>query len=283
MTQTVTQPAGDVRVSYAGTVRSEWIKLWSLRSNVVMVALIVIAMLGLCTLVTLVNGHLAPTPFGGGAATDYPDLTDLSLAGAGLAELVAGVFGVLVVTNEYATGMIRATFTAQPRRLSVLSAKLLVCASTFLSLNVVLCFASFFLGQALSGSTPWVPHPATISEPHVLREILTTACYETLILLLGMGLGWIIRNTAGALASLFGLQLVLPVIVFAIPSETLRRIGRALPSPLPGESGFSMTHIHDLTGVLTHPFVWWVGALVVLTYVVVASVIGAFVVTRRDA
>ena len=128
------------------------------------------------------------------------DPTLVSLRGVFLAQLAVGVLGVLVITGEYSTGMIRSSIAAVSHRLPVLVAKALVFAVTSLVVTVPSAFVAFLLGQQALSSTHL---QASLSTPHAVRAIIGAGLYLTLIGLLAAGLGFLIRNTAGAIAALW--------------------------------------------------------------------------------
>lgn len=267
MTATV---LGDVRVTQARVVRSEWTKLRSLRSSGFSLALAVVFILGLAALVpAVIAAHWPPR--------DPADLlsfdpTRVSLAGVFLAQLAIGVLGVLLVTGEYATGTIRATFAAVPRRLPVLWAKAFVFAVTALVVTVPAVIAAFLIGQSILSSQ----HIETsLSQPGVLRAVVGTAVYLTGIGVLGLALGALLRNTAGAIATLFGALFVLPVVVHFLPSSWSDAINKYLPS----ETGQAITRVHPEPHTLSP----WVGLLVFGCYLAVALAAAAVTLRRRDA
>ncbi len=187
-------------------IKSEWIKLRSLRSTFWSFLTAGAFVIGLGLLFASVEAHNL-----NGANTIGPgfDVTQVTLRGAFLAQLAIGVLGVMAVTGEYSTGMIRATMSAVPRRLPVLWAKLAVFAATVFVLMGISVLIAFEIGQAVLANTH---HSATLSSPGALRAVIGTALYLSVLALLAIGLGFLIRNTAGAIAALFGLLLVLPIL-----------------------------------------------------------------------
>ena len=204
-------------------LRSEWTKLWSLRSTRWSLLFAVIAMAGLGVLIAAVSmgrwSHLSPHE----RATF--DSIDRSLGGYHLAQLAIGVLGVLVISGEYSTGMIRSSLMAVPRRLPVLWAKIAVFASVTFVLMLASAFVAFFVAQAIL-----TEHHVnvTLGHPHALRTLVGTVLFMTVTGILCVALGTIIRSTAGAIATFAGLLFVLPGIVDILPSE----IGE-LDQPLP--------------------------------------------------
>jgi hypothetical protein len=195
---------------------------------------------------------------------------DRSLTGYHLAQLAVGVLGVLLISGEYATGMIRATFAAVPHRLPVLWAKAALYAVVTFVLMLIAAFAAFLGGQQFLSS-----HGTTLSATHALRDVIGVAGYLTLIGVLAVALGFIIRSTAGGIATLFGLLLVLPGIGQVLPTSWQLH---TLPY-LPSNAGASMFTESTDPGSLSAG-----GGLFVLCLWVVAGLVGAAVlVKRRDA
>src|SRR5674476_144697 len=127
------------------------------------------------------------------------------------------------MTGEYATGINRATFGAVPRRLPVLWAKAIVYAGVALVMMLLATFIAFLGGQAaLSGKHL----QTTLSHPGVTRAVIGAALYLTVVGLFGLALGALIRSTAGGIATLFGLLLVLPLIVHFLPESWSRDISK---------------------------------------------------------
>jgi ABC-2 type transport system permease protein len=200
-------------------VRSEWIKLTTLRSTTIAFAAAVAAMIGFGALLSWdAVGQWADMSR---AERRSVAVEELVLAGRFLAQLAIGVVAVMAITGEYATGMIRATLAAVPRRLPVLWAKLGLYAAVTLGLMLVASFASFFAGNALLAER-WDFH---LSDPGVLRSVFGAAISLTAVCLLGTALGFMLRNTAGAISTLFGILMVLPIVGEFVPA-----LARYLPT-----------------------------------------------------
>ena len=141
-------------------------------------------------------------------------------------ELVIAVTGVLVITSEYGTRMIGTSLAAMPRRGVLYAAKAAVLACVTLAVALVTSFASFFAGQVALAST----HAgASITSPGTLRAVLLTAIFVTCWALLGFSLGAVIRHTAGAIAGLFGLVFVVPLVLNVLPKSAQNDLVRWLP------------------------------------------------------
>jgi ABC-type transport system involved in multi-copper enzyme maturation permease subunit len=193
----------DGDVTFPRVVASEWSKLWTLRSTPLVIVAAMLAMVAFGAII----GHNTRHPAGLGPE----DLVaSRPLQGYYLGQLLIGSLGALVVSGEYSSGMIRATFAAVPRRLPVLLAKLFVFTVIVASAMVVASIAAFFVAQAfLSGYRPTY----ALSDPDVLRVVIGTGVYLSLIGLLGGAIAWIVRSTPGALGMLCALSLVLPVLL----------------------------------------------------------------------
>ena len=153
------------------------------------------------------------------------DAVGTSLGGARFTEFAIGVLGVLFVTGEYGTGMIRSTLTAVPKRLPVLWAKLIVVGSVSLMLTEIASFAGYFIGQATLAT-----HSVALSSDGALRAVIGTGLYLTVVALIGVELGFIIRSTAGGIAALVAILLVLPGVVSILPQSWQDTISPYLPS-----------------------------------------------------
>jgi ABC-2 type transport system permease protein len=195
-----------IAVTPRRVVRSEWIKLATLRSTTITFGVAVVAMIGISVLIAwaTVGNWATMSP----ADRQSVAVEEVVLSGRFLAQLAIGVVGVMAITGEYATGMIRATLAAVPSRLPVLWAKLGIYAGVTFALMVVASFAAFFAGNAVLAEH-WDFH---LSDPGVLRCVFGAAISLTLICLLGTALGFIVRNTAGAISTLFAILMVLPIL-----------------------------------------------------------------------
>jgi ABC-2 type transport system permease protein len=241
-------------------LNSEWNKLRSVRSTYWSLLVAVAAMIGLGALITANQSSTHIAGF---------DPVSTSLAGVLLAQLAIGVLGVLVVTSEYSTGMIRTTFVAGPQRRTVIAAKAVVFGAVAFIVGTVASFITFFEGQALQGH-----YGVSISAPGALRSVIGVGLYLGLLGVFAVGLGTIIRNTAGAIAALFAMILVLPAVFQALPSS----IRDAVDKFLPGNAGQSIFHTIRDTSTLPP----WIGLAVFALYAATALTIGLVVVRRRD-
>jgi ABC-2 type transport system permease protein len=258
------------RVTQAHVLRSEWTKLWSLRSTRWSLLFAVISMAGLGVLIAAVSmgrwSHLSP-----GDRASF-DSIDRSLGGYHLAQLAIGVLGVLVISGEYSTGMIRSSLMAVPRRLPVLWAKIAVFASVTFVLMLASALIAFFAAQSI-----FTEHHVnvTLSHPHALRTLVGTVLFMTVTGVLCVALGTIIRSTAGAIATFAGLLFVLPGIVDILPGEIGESINPYLPSSAGGAIAKAIPDPHTLSP--------WGGFALYCAYTIVLLAIAAYLLVRRDA
>jgi ABC-2 type transport system permease protein len=202
--------------------RSEWIKLCTVRSTYWTLLLTVVGMAGFGALLTAAYARHYSA-----AARRAFDPAAYSLSGFFLAQLAISVLGVTFITSEYATGSIRSTFTAAPQRVCVLAAKTAGFGAVAAATGIVSSFAAFFTGQALLAGKGI---GTTIGGPGSLRSVIGAGLYLAVLGLLALGLGTLIRRTAGGIAAIVGLVIILPVLVQGLPSAWQAAISRYLPS-----------------------------------------------------
>jgi ABC-2 type transport system permease protein len=199
-------------------IRSEWTKLRTVRSTYWSTIAAVVIAIGLCALVCLGNStHNASAP---------SDPAGTSLAGMFLAQVAFAIVGVLAMSAEYSTGMIRTTLAAVPQRGYVLAGKAIVLGISAFVLVTATAFASFFVGQSILGRRHF---DIGLGAPGVLRVIIGAGLYTTVLVLLAMALAAILRNTAGTITAVIGLIFVLPIIIVLLPLRWQNDIGRYTP------------------------------------------------------
>jgi ABC-2 type transport system permease protein len=262
---------GPGRATVGTALSSEWIKIRSLRSTWWALFATVVIIAGLGTLFSALRAHRY-NQVGGGDFELLLDPTQVSLRGIFLGQLAVGVLGVLVVSGEYATGMIRASLTAHPRRWPVLVAKAVVLGVVTLVVTEAASFAAFTLGQIALASTH---HQASFATHNAVRACFGAGVYLTLIALLGAGLGFALRSTAGGIATLVGIVLILPLLAQALPTPYSTDVTKYLPLTAGGQ--IIATHV-DPTALGP-----WAGIAVVAGYAAAALVAGLAVLRSRDA
>jgi ABC-2 type transport system permease protein len=195
---------------------------------------------------------------------------EVNLAGVQLAQLALGVLGVLVITAEYSTGMIRASFTAVPKRMPVLWGKAIVYGLTLLGLMIPSVLVAFLVGESLFSR-----HHINIpfSHPGVARAVFGAALYLTVVGLFGLGLGAIVRNTAGGIAAFAAIMFVLPPLMNVLPTSWNNAASPYLPLAA-GESIMSITSGNHLSP--------WAGFALFCGYAAAAIAVAAVLLVRRD-
>jgi ABC-2 type transport system permease protein len=256
-------PAG--HYLFRHVARMEWIKLRSLRSTWWTLAITAAGAVAMAITIGLNTRNISG------------DLTNNALAGVVPGLLLTGVLGVLVMTGEYTSGMIRATLTAIPRRPLLLAAKAAVFGAVALAVGEAASFTAFFAGGA--ALRHGIPAP-TLSQPGVLRAVVLAGTSYCLIGLIGLGLGAIIRHTAAAIAVLAGGVYLVAQIIGAASHALMAYmpiliIGNSLTTTKPESCGGVAQCPHFLSP--------WAGLAVLCLYAAVALAIGGWLLVRRDA
>jgi ABC-2 type transport system permease protein len=265
----VTQPTGGAAAHTVEVLASEWWKLRTVRST--LWTLTAVTVFNVTTAAVL--GIVLPRSLSTRQQAGMSDPVRLSLGGLHLSQVAIGVLGVLVVTSEYSSGMIRATLAAVPARRLVLSAKVAVLALLAMVAGLATCFGAYFAFQVLlpGGSPLGVP----LSDPGVVRAVAGAGLYLAALALLGLGLGVILRSSAGAIAGLFGLLFVPSLIMALLPASWQDTAGRYLPMNA-AESAYTVHH-------QAHTLAPWTGLGVFCAYAAAALVTGFVLIGRRDA
>ena len=264
------QAAVPLQVRLRATARSEWVKFWSVRSGP--------ATLAATALFVLVGGisfaasyrHSWPTMSVGDKAAFDPVYE--SLIGITLAQLLVGALGVLTVTGEYTSGLIRGTFLATPQRAQVLAVKALIFTVVIWAWCTTLSFVVFFIGQGLLSPAKHV----AIGDRGVLTAVFGGGLYLTLIGLFGLFIGVLLRRTAAALIALFVVVLVLPIVAVLVLPGTLRS---EVSEYLPSNAGGQIWKLLDGGAYMLGP---WQGFGVLCGYVAVTAVAALVAIQRRD-
>ncbi len=242
-------------------LRSEWAKIRSVRSTYWSLAAAVAAVIG--------YGAINSASHAGARhGTFAPVLT--SLSGVLFAQLAIGVLGVLVITTEYSTGMIRATFAAAPQRHSVIIAKAGVLGAAAFAVGTVASLIAFLAGQAIMGA-----NGVSLTSPGALRSVIGIGLYLGLLGIFAVALGTIIRRSTGAIAALIGLILILPAVLVTLPASIQDTVVKFLPGNA-GQAIFT-------TGQDTSTLAPWAGLVVFALYAAAALALALVLLRRRDA
>jgi ABC-type transport system involved in multi-copper enzyme maturation permease subunit len=256
-------------------IAAEWLKVRSVRSSYWIVAVIAaIAVAGEAVTLYAVHvwDHLTAARQAGFTVTPPDQLT------GDFAQLLLGVLGVLVITAEYATGMIRTSLTAVPRRPALLAAKAAVVGLIALAAAAVLTTATFGVSRMIVGRRPmrFFTEPMT----HEIPVLLALTATATVAALLGLGLGTVLRSSAGAIAALAGLWYVLPILTHLLPDPWSNWLDSILLVNLPQElSGTQQLSPAGPRTLLSPPG----AALALAAYATAALAAAAVAITRRDA
>ena len=269
--------AGTLRTGAPGhyrarhVARAEVAKIGSLRSTAVTLGLTVVAALVVTGLVTHAQLHHV-APFYNGF-----DPTSNALSGMIVVALTGGVFGALLVTNEYSSGMIRGTLAATPNRPFLLAVKTGVTALLTLVFCEVLSLACFFLGQAIlsGGGAP----SAGLASPGAARAVLMTGLFIALMTLMSFGFGFVFRSTAAAIAAYVAVVFVLPLVMHGVARADVRY----LPTSILTNSIMATAHQGLGPAGLAGPLSPTVGLLLMVLYAAIAVGAGAVVFVKRDA
>jgi ABC-2 type transport system permease protein len=264
--RTANEPVECQPVTFGRLVHSEWIKFRSLRSTWWVLATAAVTMLALALIIAYNTRHLT-------ANQQAEDLVPSApLQGSDLAQLLLGALGIVFVTGEFSTGMIRSTLTAVPRRLPVLAAKLAVFAAVTAALMAATSLIAFLAAQGLIG------HYRTgysLSSPGAFRTVMGTAIYLTLVGVIGMMIGWIVRSTPGALVTYAALVLVVP----ALFGNFLQHWGLTVDQYTPPQAGASFSSNLPDPPALSP----WAGFWVVVAWASAATLTAIGTLRRRDA
>ncbi len=260
------------RVTQLRVAMSEWTKLRSVRSSRWSLGVAVLLTIGLPCLFAAVTAshwnHMSPQD----QADRHP--LDIALAGVNLSQLAIATLAVLTITAEYSTGMIRASFTAVPKRLPVLWAKAGVFGLVTFVLMLPSVFIAYWASQTiLHGHNPPILQ-TSLSANGIARSVLGGAIYLVLIGVFAMGLGAIVRNTAGGISAFAAIFFVIPPLLNILPTSWNNAISPWIPDSA-ARSIFQLTHS-------THSLSPAGGAAVFVGYCAFVIAGAAILLRRRD-
>jgi ABC-type transport system involved in multi-copper enzyme maturation permease subunit len=262
------------RDSWPGMLRAEWTKIRSVRSTVWSLIAFVIVAIGFSILVAIVIANVWNKP------GNHPNQVTLQNnptnvlygTGFGFGQLALCVLGVIVMTSEYTTGAIRSSLLAVPRRLPMLAAKVIVFAALELVVSAVTVFVVFFSSTAILHSHIVI----TLGQPGILRATIGGICYLTVLGIFALAIGGLIRHTAGAIAAVIALVLVVPPLIGLIPGTIANHIHGYMPTV----AGELIGQTHQQPVDVLSP---WQGFGVFCLWTVVLLAASAWLLVRRDA
>jgi ABC-type transport system involved in multi-copper enzyme maturation permease subunit len=265
-------PPATRRAGFGSALRSEWTKLISLRSTVVTLLATMAVTIGISAAGAW---GTATSPRGPRFDPSTFDSVQASMFGLIFGQLAIAVIGAMTITSEYGTGMIRTSLTAQPRRMVMFGAKLVVFTAVALVTGLVSTFASFFIGQHFFATAHL---NVGLSTPNVLRAVIGGALFLTVAGLLAFGLGAVLRHTAGAITSAVAI-LFISFMLFQFLPDDWKDHGRRWVPFLSGASIWT-TKTNPADHTMWGP---WTEFAIFTGYAVVALVIGTILFRRRDA
>jgi ABC-2 type transport system permease protein len=275
MTATTTRPVGDDRpafrpATFADALRSEWTKLRSVRSTFWSLAITVVLGVGLGAAISAAAAHGYAKS---SVATKLSwDPTSISLDGIGVATLAIAVLGVLFISSEYSSGMIRTSLIAVPKRGRILAAKAVVFAVVTFVVGEVTSFSAFSLGQSLiSGHAP----TATFADPGVARAVVGAGLALTALAVLSVAVGTVLRHPAAGIACMVAILFVLPAIAEALPDSWRNPVLEYWPT----QAGGQIASVHIAANSLQP----WPGFGVMCLFVAIVYAIAWALLDRRDA
>jgi ABC-2 type transport system permease protein len=256
--------------TFADVLRSEWVKLRSVRSTFWALTVTVVLGIALGAVISAATAR-GYARFSVAAKLSW-DPTGISQSGVAIAQLAIAVLGVLCISSEYSSGMIRTSLIAVPRRGRVLAAKALVFAAVTFVVGEVTCFVAFFVGQALiSGHAPH----ATLGDPGVARAVAGGGLYLAVLAVLSVAAGALLRHPAAAIACMVAVLLVLPAIAQALPDSWRNPVTEFWPT----QAGSQLTSVYHSA----HTLQPWPGFGVMCLFVAIVYASAWTLLDRRDA
>ena len=256
--------------TFRDVLRSEWTKLRSVRSTFWALTVTVVLGIGLGAVISAATAH-SYVKFSVSQKLSW-DPTGVSGAGMAIAQLAIAVLGVLCISSEYSSGMIRTSLIAVPKRGRVLAAKSLVFAAVTFVVGEVTTFVAFFVGQALiSGHAPH----AALGNPGVARAVVGGGLYLAALAVLSVAAGALLRHPAAAIACMMAVVLVLPLIAEALPDSWRNPVTEFWPT----QAGGQLTSVYHSA----HTLQPWPGFGVMCLFVAIVYAIAWTLLDRRDA
>jgi ABC-2 type transport system permease protein len=266
-------PSVSPLTAFGRLMLAEWTKIRSVRSTIWSLIIFVVVTVGFTALITwLISANWSQARPEQRAATISDPVATILGTGLGFGQLAICVLGVLVISSEYSTGMIRASLLAVPKRLPMLAAKAVVFAVLVLVAGEVVAFCSFFLGAAiLHGHAP-----VSLGDPGVTRAVVGAGLYLAVLGLFSMAIGAILRHTAGAVTTTIGVVFVLPIIASFLPGSW----GQHVHDYLPSQAGAMIAQAHEGAHQVLSP---WQGFGVFCAETAILLGVAFYLLRRRDA
>ena len=255
------------RAGLRNALPAEWTKFWTVRSTPWSLFALFLLTLGI--------GMLSTNAL---VSRDSPPSESMRhiLIGFNFGQFAVGVLGIMFLSAEFGTGLIRSTLAAMPRRSVVLIAKAIIIAVVTFVVGEFFAFSTFFVAQAMLSNGP---HAVSLSQPGVMRVLIESGIYLTLMALIGLGLAAVMKNTAASIAIFAGVVLIVAIIIGAMPTAIQNALTRFLPLTI-GSTVFSTVTPPRLNNIPT--FSSSVGLVVLAVYAAVLMFFGWWLMERRD-
>jgi ABC-2 type transport system permease protein len=258
---------------FAHLLQSEWTKIRSVRSTFWTLIVLVVVTVGFTALLTLlISTSWDKAQPAQRASTVADPVATIMGTGLSFGQLAICVLGVLVISAEYSTGVIRASLLAVPRRLPMLTAKVLVFAVLVFVVGEIAAFGSFFVGSAILHSHA----PVSLSDTGVIRAVLGAGLYLAVLGIFSLSIGTLLRHTAAGISTVIGIVFVLPIIGAFLPGDW----GKHVRDYLPSAAGEMITRAQQGPDQVLSP---WQGFGVFCIWTAVLLVLAAYFLRRRDA
>ena len=262
-------PSGGAAAHAIEVLASEWHKLRTVRST--WWALAAVAVFNVAGGAAL--GIVLPKTLSASQQASHRDPVQLTLIGLHLSQISVGVLGVLIIGSEYSSGMIRASLAAVPQRRLLLAAKTVVLAATAAAAGLATCYAAWFaFGLFLPANSPM---RMPLSDPGVARAVAGAGLYLAVLALAGLGLGAVLRSSAGAITALFGMLFVPSIIMQLLPDSWQNTVGPYLPLNA-AEAVYRVPQA-------PHFLAPWTGLGVLCGYAAATLAAAFILISRRDA
>lgn len=267
-------PGAARRPRFGNLMAAEWTKIRSVRSTVWTIISFTVVTIGFTALITWLTASNWNGPHAAERNAQYLSDPVGSIVGVGifLGQLVIGVLGVLVISTEYSTGVIRSSLLAVPRRLHMLAAKVVVLTALLFVMAEIVTFCSFFVGSAIIHTHV----PVALGDHNVLRAVIGAGLYLTVIGIWSLAIGALIRHTAGAIATALGALFLLPILGPLLPSSW----GAHVNAYLPEQAGSVVAHTNQSSDQLLSA---WQGFGLLCVWAAVLLAAAAILLRKRDA
>jgi hypothetical protein len=271
-------------VTFGRVLRSEWIKVTTVPSTVILIACTVVVMVGLAALFAWSLTIMAQSVGDANAPSEFQPPADgpgsvagqaLTVPSSGLAfgQLLIASLAVVLIASEWATGMIRSTMVAVPKRIPALLAKTVIIAGVAFLVGAGSALVSYLVAQPILRGKDL---GFAVTDDGVLASIINTGTFLALVAVISIAIGILLRNTAGGVVTAVGIFFVLPIIVQLISglADWIPEAARFLPA----EAGTQMVAITTADDALTQ----WEGGLVMGAWALVLLVVALVTAKKRD-